>query len=474
MKRFSIALAFFAVLFSMVSCQKEQSTIIRASISPYRGGEKVYINDDYYACWDGSEQVWINGTDYGLAPIEGNTTYFQIVMTSLPTSGTVLNALYPSSVITDGATIQTSNNVSTISIDLPADQYYEKDNNSDRQKIYAPMVAVPATVNQNGGANLVFHNVCSLLKVLVCPNAYVHNITVTQVAGDNNTTLPYLAGPATVTFGSAPFLTMNPDGSNSSNSITLTVEASRSDGAFYIVVPPYTDATKLKVTVFYDPQTIYAVQQTSPCTLAASMYAVVDANDLDDQNGGGRGLFSVSATEKVSFARGNLTGSYSFEESQLSIGSQYSSLTNQSSVMGNEWFMLSDAQWSYLLNRTELDEEDNHAHTFHARVTVGTQHGLLLLPDNWYHLDFPGGEPPHTLNMNGLTIQEWELYEDYGAVFLPAHDNSHNYYWTSDNHYLEFGNEGSEDAVVTSSHHGNHQPYIRHAHWVVGPNTNAR
>ena len=209
MKRISLALGFFAILFTLVSCKKEQSGII-ATISRYQGGEKVYIDndnqdtDDHYACWHSDDAVWIHYTtaqvsgsgttyvdnvgNYSLQSITGDDSHAQINMSSVPVTGTVLNAFYPSSLLPENATVSSDN---TITINLPAQQIYTEKNG--KQVINAPMVE-RTTINANGGANVEFHNVCALLKVRLRPNVFVYTITVTS---DNAP----LAGPATVSFG---------------------------------------------------------------------------------------------------------------------------------------------------------------------------------------------------------------------------------------------------------------------------------
>ena len=475
MKRISLTLGFIAILFSMVSCQKEQSGII-ATISRYQGDEKVYIDndnqdeDDHYACWHSDDAVWIqyvttqvndsettyvsNAAQYSLQAISNNDSRVKVNMTSIPSNGTVLNAFYPASLLPQNPTISSDN---TIDINLPAVQTYTEKNG--KQVIDAPMVA--RTTIQNGGAHVEFQNVCSLLKVKLRPNVICYWI---EVESDNAP----LNGTGTVDFANGT-LTMPSQGTTATRKVRLNVNNGtissnstlkrRADGIYYIVLPPYMTSTKLKVTVYDNPQTTMIFSQGSVHTLEAGMIGVVNVYNSDS----GRGIFTVDARgTKVSFAPGNLTSSNVFETSQIDQGSTFTSIpTNTSS----DWTLLTDEEWRYLLARTD------NGHTLQIRATVGGQkHGIILLPDNWSSLGCTVELDYNTQNMNTLTITNWEILETYGAVFLPANDNAHNYYWTSDSHYVEFGN--NSEATVVNSRNGQHQPYIRYATIVEDHRTN--
>lgn len=456
MKKIFTILGLFTVLFTLAGCQKEQTNVLRATISHYQSDSKVYI-DNKVAYWHVSDQIWINGiTSTGLQTLDDS--HFEILMPASfePTAGDTLNAVYPDSVVTGSL----SDN--TVGITLPATQAYETDADG-RQIVKAPMVA-QATVNDRGGADVAFSNVCSLLQVRVHPHVFVHTITVSQAPDATNH--PSLAGSGTITFGSDPTLQM---AANGSQTITLNVEASREDGIFYIVIPPYTDETKLIVTVFDNPQTTIIRGQQANHALPQNKIAVIDCID------NGRGLFSVSATDKVSFARGNLTGtsgSYSFTTNQYDLGSTYTqaNISDYSAAMGPEWFILSQEQWAYLLARAD---------NLKVRCELDGVKGLVLLPDNWFNGLYTGTiNVTDGQNMNGLSLTEWQELERYGAVFLPAisaTSQNHNYYWTSTNGYaVAFGSgegQGGTGQVIELS---SGSARIRHAHYVVqgGSSTN--
>ncbi len=458
MKKIFLALGFSAALMSMVSCQKDE-TFVRASISRYQNPEKVVLNADNYACWQSTDQVRVNGTEYGLTSISGDAGHFRINM-GQQNPGVTLNAIYHPTTVTLG----TEDN-NTIGITLPTAQTYQEDANG-AQVINAPMVA-QTTTNRRGGAELSFYNVCSLLKVMLTPNVFVHTITVTS----NNAPL---AGSGTVSFANHT-LTM----SGTQKTVVLTVNDARADGIYYIVLPPYT-GTNLTVTVYDDPQVIMTLEQDKEGghTLPANQIASIDIGSRDL----GRGIFSVSATSRVSFAKGNLTGtsSYDFESTQTASGTSYGTTSRPliSGKMAEDWFYLSDAEWNYLLNRGKTDNSTHitDGNNYAIRGTInGTYHGLILLPDTWYTslqstVQRQFGTSP---NMSSLTVAQWEVCEALGAVFLVADENAHNLYFTGENNYVSFGQNGGPDdpVVVTNKTNGTKYTHVRLAHFVVGSPT---
>ena len=202
----------------------------------------------------------------------------------------------------------------------------------------------------------------------------------------------------------------------------------RADGIYYIVLPPYM-GSKLTVTVYDNPKTRMTFSQTNGHNLGASEIGIVDVASYDH----GRGIFSVSATEKVSFAPGNLTGSsgsFSFTTSQSDRGTVYnyaeSDISNYSNAMGSNWTLLTAAQWGYLLNRV-----DANGNVLQSRCTLNRQHG--------YPARIIDGSPSRWQDISS----DWATLESYGAVFLPGYksnDNAHEYWTSTPNMAVVFGN----------------------------------
>ena len=93
----------------------------------------------------------------------------------------------------------------------------------------------------------------------------------------------------------------------------------------------------------------------------------------------------------------------------------WSYAANAASLGGHsDWTTLTSSQWKYLLSdRTDASQKYGHG-------VVGSQNGLIILPDVFVlpdGLSFTAGNSEWT---NSYTIAQWEKMEENGAVFLPA------------------------------------------------------
>ena len=214
------------------------------------------------------------------------------------------------------------------------------------------------------------------------------------------------------------------------------------------------------------------------------------------------GLFSVGADKKVYFSQGNLqyrasTDTWRFAENQydtIGVGNEnisesydgwidlfgwgtgnepakssknwgdYTTFvdwgTNAISNGGNEadiWRTLAREEWVYLFySRTD-------AATLFGLGSVNGQSGLIILPDNWTTpqgvsfiasttngLDNNNGsyqnDNGNNLSDNIYSVEQWEIMETAGAVFLPAADEragnkvyqtsgTYGGYWSSSKYY---------------------------------------
>ncbi len=113
----------------------------------------------------------------------------------------------------------------------------------------------------------------------------------------------------------------------------------------------------------------------------------------------------------------------------------YNTIVNDGS---KEWRLMSKAEWDYLLNTR------TNAASLQGQAVVNAIKGYILLPDNWAcptGLSFT----PNPLNFttNVYTFEQWEQMEAAGAVFLPGEGYRHEtsfiglkvgngFYWTGD------------------------------------------
>ena len=473
MKMRNIAIAAAALMLT-VSCAKEDTRSITASIAPI-GGEKVYL-DDNYACWnENGDQVMINGTSKALTGAQG---IYSISLDGVSAgSDSTYYAIFPANAATS------SYSESGTAVTLPAVQTYSVDDNG-RQHINALMAA-------KGTHHLEFYNICSLLKVTVPANIYIARIEVSTIG-----LTKVLSGAGTINFtGDVPVVTMHESttaGGNDKKTI-LNVGASREDGTFYVAVPP-TANTAFVITIRYGiPDSVnhlhyYAKtlkQSGNTNTLLANQIGPVSVPTLDvPENDGDEQLpgeftvddFTDENGNTIYFSRGNLlyTGSTNADwtmENQQYETHAYSSTSISGmipySCTGNEgndnslahalneglvngqfvdwggqfsnadpnlghWGTLSSEQMTYLLNTREASTVNGVANARYALITVndGTNNinGLLLFPDLFAWPSSITTQPSvintatASTNWNNHVYSrtEWETLEANGCIFFPA------------------------------------------------------
>ncbi len=114
----------------------------------------------------------------------------------------------------------------------------------------------------------------------------------------------------------------------------------------------------------------------------------------------------------------------------------------------NTWRTLSKEEWEYLLNNRP------HARSFKGAAQVNGVNGLIILPDDWKNPEgikfksrfhYKKSDDAYS-NHQMLTAEQWSIYEQAGAIFLPA--NIYGHYWTStavdeysSNHFYLFPNK---------------------------------
>lgn len=159
------------------------------------------------------------------------------------------------------------------------------------------------------------------------------------------------------------------------------------------------------------------------------------------------GLFSVSPTQQVHFASGNLEydSIYHFARNQYDYGgyfgwgsgnhpadtsvsnADYAVFVDWGSYLGDGWRTLSAEEWQYVL----FDRPD--ATTKCGGAFVCQVPGMILLPDDWDESATPAFHAGFEQNWSTNTFDTatWNQMEAAGAVFLPAssyRDGSQVYY----------------------------------------------
>ena len=218
------------------------------------------------------------------------------------------------------------------------------------------------------------------------------------------------------------------------------------------------------------------------------------------------GEFSVSATKKVRFSKGNLqykasTDSWQFANNQYEIignnpgnttysnrdtqsawidlfgwgtgnkpwtasssSYDYSSYTEWGSQFDTEngWFTLSYDEWDYLL----FERYNYNPGVSYAKGTVNGVVGLIILPDDWntsYYALSNTNSSYASYSSNEISLSDWTTsLEAHGAVFLPAtgwrsaspsmrvNDSENGYYWTSSD-YTYYSSSNAYSLIFSSS-----------------------
>lgn len=105
----------------------------------------------------------------------------------------------------------------------------------------------------------------------------------------------------------------------------------------------------------------------------------------------------------------NLTGTSAYYDWGV-----YNAISNAGNEAGL-WRTLTDSEWNYLLNfRT-------NAQSLWSQATVNGVKGMIILPDNYQQPASITWTPKaQNYTTNTYTVDEWQLLEDLGSVFLPA------------------------------------------------------
>lgn len=95
----------------------------------------------------------------------------------------------------------------------------------------------------------------------------------------------------------------------------------------------------------------------------------------------------------------------------------YNAISNSDNAIGT-WRTLTKAEWDYVFNT-----RSTNAGIRYAKATVKGAHGVIVLPDDWsdsYYSLSNINTSDISYNTNVITVSQWSVLEQYGAVFLPA------------------------------------------------------
>ena len=238
--------------------------------------------------------------------------------------------------------------------------------------------------------------------------------------------------------------------SNGTSSISGIVTATNNQATTFAVAFPVSDTETAKD---YKLSTIGYDDITKNNTISKGLVANISASAIANNNPL-PGVFSVSATKKVYFSKGNLkatkvpnpeigtTYSWSFMEHQYSIvetngqdigggyananaiglfgwgaaempyktstsvndytWSEWGNYTNLVNDLGSGWRTLTHDEWVYLINTRTV----NGGKSYTLGKSVEGMMGMVLYPDNYTGSTYNGSD--------------WPAFEAAGCVFLPA------------------------------------------------------
>ncbi len=231
-KQYLLAVAAASLLLA-TGCQKEQELVtLGAEISQ---PAKTYINDRY-PCWNEDDQVYVNTDAYPVSAISGSSAQIADVV-----GADAYRAIYPASLVTEGSNIA---NNATIPVTLSATQKYQVVDG--HQRVDAPMGAY------TDGSTLLFHNLCSIVHVVVNNNTG-NDMTLGSLKVEAANAMLSGTGTATVNGSDDDGITLSSDASHAvslrlSGATNVTLAAG-AQSAFDIYVPSFpTDNVTITLT----------------------------------------------------------------------------------------------------------------------------------------------------------------------------------------------------------------------------------
>ena len=477
----------------LAGCKREYGTVtLGANIDNGRDA-KGYI-DDLTPCGHNNDLIRVNNQTCTTSAALGSSAQITDVVES-----NHYRAIYPADIVGD---VNISSN-STIAVTLPSVQQYEVDNHGD-QKVKVPMGA------NSSNESLTFHNLCSLIKVVIC-NRTDDDFILDRITVTANSAYLSGQGSAIVSGSQTDAISLQ---SSSRHDVSLefpstnrpTIGRGDRDTYFYYIVAPEFAEDDVTFTLYSG--SAYAAFNKQDITLHYNRIATVSltveqwdgdtpSNPPTDptlEDGVLSGLFTINNNGgQVYFSKGNLQfreedNNWRFAEHQydnINVSPRSSSYTSdywidlfgwgtgnnpiRTSYNSNDYSTFVD--WGV----NAISNGGNHANTWRTLTyeefryiilnrqdaslkrgigNIEGHNGLILLPDNW---SIPAGCTfvsgySRTWSHNRYTLVQWTAMEEAGAVFLPV-----DYYWTStlctsgENSGLARVIEFDEDGIMTYS-----------------------
>ena len=477
MRKTIVMLAAAAMVFGVVSCNKEKETNdlsnrpVRLTATTEGYGDTKTDLHGHALTWSNGDQIKVmceNFTTAGVYQVrEGGRNHAEFVYAgdeaNEPTLVAPFQAGYPAEYW----------NADVTTITLPAQQNYVADG----------MEKFPMYGEVEEGFGVDFKNVCGVIRLrLTKPGESVTKIVLS--------TTKYMNGDFSVSFtegvpaiehlnGGDNFITLNCAQPVSINSAT----------DFYIYLPAGV-YNPMRIEVYNNRGLLCEMNSTANITIERNKITTIAPPAESLKFNYVAGLISVSDNQQVRFASGNLvynktTQTFSFAETQYTSYNvnpwsssnivdlfYYSQgeannygLTNPSGLTysinnfgdwaqtlgtgeNNTWRTIRIEEWKYALSPSNGGKRGNK--WGYAIITDQANNeiakGLFMVPDNWvtpagFTFKDWGNQGNFTgsnwndRKVNQYTTEDLYVLEQYGAVFIPGYQTSgQGYYWTPSNY----------------------------------------
>lgn len=467
MRKYTLVLVALLVLCAtLVSCSKDES-IIRFKASCERSTIKTNLNENtsgYYLTWTSGDQIVVYGENDSCV-MSTTSTGRTAEFTGTHEGDFHANhdghyyAAYPA----DQWAMEHDGEHDYYRLRLPENQTYVPNDVKDY-----PMFAVCGET----ASNMEFKNTCGILEINVsgAPTGSDASAQVTaiQISADDPLCGDFVV--ASFSDDGEPLIHEYSDVNHHFHYNTVELRCPTypdlAGGKFMIVLPP-SNYHHFKIEIFTTNHryTKLTLQNESQVLIERSRVTPIniDASQLHFENDPYvPSLFSVSDTRQVRFAKGNVyytednsgNGTWGMFDNQYeywtdisnthcdhfgrSLGeynnygaiSDYKMARSNCGVSenfvdwgtkfpnyyGGGWRTLTQSEYNYVAY------ERNNATQLLAFATVCGIKGMLLLPDEWVPItgiNLITGESIH-YSSNVISITEWEVLENAGAVFLPS------------------------------------------------------
>lgn len=463
---FGLCMAAIAVNI-LAGCSKDERVVKLGIRTEGVGGAKVTLSDANSPQWQNDDEIYLNNTTRAVS-VDDNSASIDGI-----DGVTVYRAVYPATIVVPNSDISAN---ATVPVRLPAEQSYKRE--GGKQIIDIPMGAFLSS-----GYTLNFKNLCSLVKVTL-PNQQGVDLTMESITLQALNNGVKLSGDGQATIDGSSNCGVVMGSTNTSDNVILsfpnTAPVTISNGSsqsFYIVVPPFSDFTKIKFTILATDGTYnYTLVKEMPsgvmlernniATITISLFDMTSTRIYRQPIG----TFTTNTTTgaKVGFAPGNLqvtwTGSdttwsftshqYDYPEGKYqgyfswseSANAHWGLSTSTTSAdfsgtfkdwgdnpklienLGENWRTLTADEWKVIINDRTTSVTFNDQSATNARymiVKVGGNPGIVLFPDEaTIDAAYPAGDVNvhkdfKTTALREYTANEWSVFQNAGCVFLP-------------------------------------------------------